>query len=52
MAARVSLLSVAGSELLPGDEPDCSHPADVLERRGCVLGTGTAAHQPAPRHAR
>lgn len=52
IAAHVPLLTVAGSELLPRDEPDCSHPPDVLERRGCVLGAGTAAHQPAPRYAR
>lgn len=52
VAARVLLLAFAGSELLPRDEPDCSHPPDVLKRRGCVLGTGTAADQPAARHAR
>lgn len=31
IAAHVPLLTVAGSELLPRDEPDCSHPPDVLE---------------------
>lgn len=52
VAARVPLLALAGSELLPRDEPDRSHPPDVLKRRGCILGTGTAADQPAARHAR
>jgi len=52
MAARLPLLTLAGSELLPRHEPDCSHPPDVLKRRGCILGTGTAADQPAACHAR
>jgi len=48
---HVCPLALAGGELLPGDESDRSHPADVLERRRCVLGTGTAADQPEARNA-
>jgi len=48
---HVCPLALAGGEILPGDESDRSHPADVLERRRCVLGTGTAADQPEARNA-